>query len=132
MKYQLKNIPFLRKVLWADFAAGSSTGVIGLGLREHLVPVLGVPYEFILWVSAISIAYCLVAVSLARMPKISIGLLQILIYANWSWTLVSIGFLYFHFMDATILGQVFLIVQLSVAGLLAYIEGKQILKVAEQ
>lgn len=131
MQYQLKNIPFLRKLLWADFAAGSSTAIIGFGLREHLVPVLGIPYEFILWVSGISFLYCLVAVSLARMPKISIGLLQILIYANWAWTLVSIGFLFFHLADATLVGKIYLIGQLLAAGMLAYAEGKQIVKVSD-
>jgi hypothetical protein len=129
MKYQIKSIPFLRKILWADFAAGSSTGIVGLGLREHLVPVLGVPYEFIIWVSAISIVYCLFAVSLARMPKISIGMLQILIYANWIWTVISLGLIYYHFADATVLGKIFLIVQVTVAAALAYVEGKQLVKV---
>ncbi len=128
MNYQIKNIPFLRKVLWADFAVGFSVGSIGLGFMNPMASILGLSLNFILWVSIISALYSMLAMRLALMPNISTFLLRVLIYANAVWTAISVGLLYFHFEGATLLGQLFLIVQILVAGALAYIENQQLTK----
>jgi hypothetical protein len=52
----------------------------------------------------------------------------VLVYANWCWTIISTILLLFHIAHATILGIIFLILQIIVVGILAYLEGKQIVK----
>lgn len=129
MNYSIKNHSLLRKILWADFALGASCGLAGLLLCGTLVPVLGLGYELIFWISLITLLYSLVAFRLVSVKSIHIPLLRALIAANWAWTLVSLGFIYFHFSAASLLGQIWLILQILIVGGLAYLEGKQLEKI---
>ncbi|WP_299455191.1 hypothetical protein [uncultured Microscilla sp.] len=119
----------MKNILWADFVAGFSTGVIGLIFSHQLTTLLGLPYLFIVWVSAITLLYALNALGLALMKSTIARLVLVLVYANWLWTLISVGLLYLHFGNASMLGKAFLILQIIVVGGLAFAEGKQLTKV---
>ncbi|MEO9964966.1 MAG: hypothetical protein ABJF11_04210 [Reichenbachiella sp.] len=129
MNYQIENPTLIRKLLWLDCILGALTAAIGLVFRNELVDLLGLPYLFIFWVAIINALYASVSLRLATMGQVSIPLLRSLVVANWVWMDISVVLLYFHFMDATLLGQTLLVLQIIIVGGLAYMEGYQIKKV---
>ena len=126
MKYEIINLPRLRKILWADFALGFSSGVLGMVFTEFFSELFGLSFEVVLYISLVTACYSVVAFGLVTSKRIPILPLRILIYANWAWTLVSCGIIYFNFMDAVPLGQIWLVLQIIVVGGLAYLEGRQL------
>jgi hypothetical protein len=126
MKYQIQDLPLLKKVLWADALLGASTALAGLLLYQVLADFLGLPANLIVIIAAITLAYALVALSLALKSLPSVLLLRILMYANWLWTIISLVLLTLYFSNATVFGAAFLILQVLVVGMLAYLEGRHI------
>lgn len=126
MPFIIKNSRALRQILWLDFILGGSTALIGIFFSAQLTGILGFSLQFIYTVSIITGIYALLALRLALQTLISPRLLRALIIANCIWAVISIGLLFFYFSTATILGKIFLILQvLAVAGL-AIMENKQI------
>jgi len=126
MNYIIKDTSWLRKILWIDAALGGTTALVGLSFFNLLTSLLGLTATFILSVSIITLCYSIVACVLAKQIDISISLLRVLVYANWTWTFISIGLLLIHFERAQTLGKIFLILQIIAVGALAYLEGKQL------
>lgn len=126
MKYQIGNIPLLKKILWADCLLGGGTAIIGLLWHRWLAVFLGLPANVIIVIAGVTIAYSLTALSLAVQSRPSAGRLRILIYANWLWMVVSIGLLIYWIRGTTLLGSTFLVLQVLVVGILAYLEGRHI------
>lgn len=126
MPYTIINSRFLRQILWLDFILGGSTALTGILFNQPLVGILGFSQQFILTVSIITGLYALLALRLALQTTISVRLLRLLILANWIWATISVGLLFFYFTPATILGKIFLILQVLVVGALAWIENKQL------
>ena len=120
----MQSAASLRRLLWADFILGGSTALTGLVFCKQLTGILGFPSNFILIVSGVTLLYAIVALTLARQRKISVPLLHVLMWANWAWALISVGLTIVYFNEATILGKIFLILQVVVVGGLAYLEGK--------
>ncbi|MCW3465016.1 hypothetical protein [Chitinophaga nivalis] len=123
MKYQLRNIPLLKKILLADFLLGGGTAVIGLCGYPLLSDFMGLPVNLIVIISAVTLAYALVALRLVTQKQPAVSLLRILIYANWIWAFISLALLIWYLPGATIWGAAFLILQVAVVGGLAYVEG---------
>lgn len=130
MNYQIENLPLLKKLLWLDCVLGGSTAAIGLIFRHELVDWLGLSYLFVFWVAIINAMYASVSFRLATMSELSVPLVRFLVVANWIWMDISVILLYFHFMDATFLGQILLVLQIPIVGGLAYMEGYQLKKAA--
>mgnify|MGYP006935364537 CR=1 FL=1 len=128
MSYKIVNNDFLRLVLWIDFICGFSTGICGLLYPDFWSKFLGLNHSFLFWICLISLSYSVLAFSLAIVKKTNVMGLLLLIRTNWLWTLISLIFLFFHLIGATLIGKIFLIGQLFIAALLAYIEGKQLIK----
>lgn len=126
MPYTINNNRVLRQILWPDFILGGSTALAGILFSEALTSILGFSQQFILTVSIITGLYALLALRLAMQTVISVRLLRLLILANWIWALISIGLLFFYFSPATILGKIFLVLQVLVVGGLAWLENKQL------
>lgn len=126
MPYTIKNNRVLRQILWLDFILGGSTALVGILFNEPLTGILGFSQQFIFTVSIITGLYALLALRLALQTVISVRLLRLLIIANWIWAIISIGLLFFYFTPATILGKIFLILQVLVVGGLAWGENKQL------
>jgi hypothetical protein len=126
MPYIIKNSRSLRQILWLDFIPGGTTAVVGILFSQPLVGILGFSQQFILTVSIITGLYALLALRLALQTTISVRLLRLLILANWIWAVISVGLLFFYFTTATILGKIFLILQVVVVGGLGWIENKQL------
>ncbi len=128
MRYRVKDTQILSKILWIDFIMGATTGLLGLVFLSFFTSTLGFPENIIIWISAITLLYSLFALKLATMKTPSIPQLRILIFANWTWTIISLGISVFHFSDATLFGKAFLILQIIVVGGLAWLEGNQLEK----
>lgn len=128
MKHQIRNITVLKKVLWADVLLGGSTALAGLIWHVWLAAFLGLPVKLVLVIAAVTLAYALLALSLAIQSRPFIPLLRALICANWVWTVISLGMLIFYFSGATPFGVLFLILQVAVVGGLAYFEGRHVVK----
>jgi hypothetical protein len=129
MTYGINNKPLLIQILWIDAILGGSTAILGITLLHPLTGLLGLTRDFILSVSIITLCYAITALMLANQKNISISLLRTLIFANWFWTLVSIVLLFLHFKQAELLGKIFLILQIIAVGALAYLEGKQLVRI---
>lgn len=126
MIYQIRNLSLLKKILWADSIVGGGTAVIGLILYRLLANFLGLPANLIIIIAAVTLAYAFLAFRLATQSVPSVLPLRILIYANWVWTIISGAFLIFYVNNATIFGIIFLILQVLVVGILAWLEGRHI------
>ncbi len=128
MSYAVKNESTLKNILWLDCFMGSSTAILGLLLFTTLSALLGLAANFIITISAITLTYGIMALILALKKPTPVNPLRLLVAANWFWAVVSIILLSLHFSTATILGKIFLILQIIVVGGLAYLEGNQIVK----
>lgn len=124
MKGQARNIPLLKKILWADALLGGGTALIGLGWYPSLAVFLGLPAKLIVLVAAVTLAYAILAFRLARQRLPATRWLRVLVYANWGWTIISTILLILYIADATAWGTAFLILQVLVVGMLAYLEGR--------
>ncbi|MBW8688190.1 hypothetical protein [Chitinophaga rhizophila] len=113
----------LKTILKADCILGGVTAITGLVCSHWLSDFLGLPADLILIIAIITLAYAGVALTLALQQEVIIPLLKILIYANWVWAFISLGILYYYSPGATIYGVIFLVLQVMVVGLLAYLEG---------
>lgn len=124
MSYYVTNPALLKKILWADFALGSGTAVIGLAAYPVLAPFLGLPVSLVVLVSVVTLLYALVALWLATRRSPAVGRVRLLMYANVFWTLVSIGLVIGYITGATVFGAVFLVLQVVVVGGLALLESR--------
>ncbi len=128
MQHRIRDVQILLKILWVDFIMGATTGLLGLVFYSFFTSFLGLPKNIVIWISAITLLYSLFALKLATMKTPSIPQLRILIFANWAWTIISLGVITFHFSDATLFGEIFLILQIIIVGGLAWLEGNQLEK----
>lgn len=126
MNKQILNPKRLSNLLWLDFILGCSTGVLGLSLHPFLAKHFGLPADFIIWISAITLSYAIFAFVLVVQKIASANAVFILVCANWFWALLSCYFVVIHWDLAHVLGQIFLLLQILVVGGLAYFEGKQL------
>ncbi|SKD09091.1 hypothetical protein SAMN05660461_4970 [Chitinophaga ginsengisegetis] len=122
----MKDLPLLKKILWADCLLGGSTVVVGLLWFRTLAVFLGLPVNIVAMIAVVTLAYALLAVSLALQRQPSVLQLRALVYANWLWTITSVVLLIFYISGTTLFGTAFLILQVVVAGMLAYLEGRHI------
>lgn len=125
--YRIRNKQTLTKLLWSDTFLGGITALLGLLFTTFLSEIMGLSNPIVIFISAVTLVYAIFAFVLANQKNTNIRLLRVLVAANWLWTIVSIGLLYFHFNNALILGKIFLILQILVVGGLAYLEGEQII-----
>ena len=128
--YRLKNKALLRKILLADWLVGGLTAVIGLLFGPEVVSLLGLTAALIRITSIVTLLYAVVAFGLASRQPTSIRWIRGLVTANWFWTLVRVVLFISHYEAATKLGVLFLVLQIFVVGLLAYQEGRQVVKAA--
>lgn len=122
----MKHQSLLKKILWADSLLGGSTAVVGLLWFQPLAVFLGLPVNIVVMIAVVTLAYALLALSLALQRQPSVLLLRALIYANWLWTVISVVLLIFYIPGTTLFGTAFLILQVVVVGMLAYLEGRHI------
>ncbi|RPE08838.1 hypothetical protein EGT74_17585 [Chitinophaga lutea] len=68
----IRNLPLLKRILWADFVLGGGTAIIGLLLYSLLEGFLGLPVNIIIFIAGITLVYALLALGLAlQKPPLS-------------------------------------------------------------
>lgn len=118
-KPRIRDERFLRRVLRADTTLGSLTALVGLFFPARLVDLLGMPLGLIIVIAVVTLAYAVTALTIAVQTSLPVLWVRVLVWANWFWAAVS---------AATVLGVVFLVLQIFVVGGLAYLEGRQIVR----
>jgi uncharacterized membrane-anchored protein YitT (DUF2179 family) len=126
MNVELVNIPLLRKILWADFILGYGTAMAGLIFYPALPRFLGLPGSLILVVAGVTFAYSILAFILARKKEPPVGPVQLLVYANRVWAIVSLVMLNSYFSVATLFGVIFLVLQVLVVAGLSWLEARHL------
>lgn len=126
MNNDTRNLPRLKKILWADSLLGGGTAIAGLCWYPALTGFLGLPADLIVIIAAVTLVYALLALRLACQNPLSLLLLRVLVYANWLWTIVSVVILICYLNGATLFGAAFLILQVVVVAMLAWLEGRHI------
>ena len=110
---------------------GSIIGIIGISFFRSLETSLKIPGDIIVIISVATLLYSLLALFLALPNILRVRLTKSLIIANWAWSLASVILLYLYFSNASILGKLFLILQVIVVAGLAYFEGRALKKLEE-
>jgi hypothetical protein len=114
----------LKNLLWIDFVLGSVTGITGISFFRFFKKLLQIPDNVIVMISIITLLYSFLALFLALQKFPNLARTKALIFANWAWSLVSVILLVLYFTDASVLGKLFLILQIVVVAGLAWLEEK--------
>jgi uncharacterized protein with PQ loop repeat len=114
----------IRRLLWIDFIMGGVNGILGIIFCNFLRALFEIPSNIIMMISVVTLLYALVACILAQGKTLNVKLTKALILANWIWVLVSLVLIYLFIAEASVLGRVFLLLQVIVVGGLAYLEGR--------
>jgi hypothetical protein len=126
--YTLRNPRTLRRLLWLDTSMGTTNAIAWLLLPGFWAGLLGLPHWLIIAIACVNAVYAASALSLAAQAQAPARYVYWLVLANWSWVVVSVGLLCWHFAGATVWGQVFLVTQVLGVGALAWAEGRQVLR----
>ena len=118
----------LKQILWLDTVVGGLTAIVGLTQYGLLTPILGLPTPLTLLISGVTLLYAVVAFVLVNQGSPSIVPLQLLIKANWLWSFISLVLFIIYHPMATPIGITFLVLQVVVVGVLAYVEGRQVVR----
>ncbi len=125
----MKNPTVMRKLLWLDFSAGSSAGLAALLFLGPLVQIFGLPDKLIIFISVVTLIYAMFSLYMATRKDLRANWLRMLVAANWLWVLISAILLLMFYQQATLLGGLFLFLQMPVVGALAYVEAAQLRRV---
>ncbi len=113
---------FLRRVLWADAAAGAGSGLLHLLAAGLLADLLGLPRGVIAMSGAALLVYVAAAAYLAAcdpIPRRGVGML---IAANWAWVGGCAVVFMLHAQAMTALGQAYLLMHAFAVAALAELE----------
>jgi hypothetical protein len=113
---------FLRRAIMADALVSGATALLLISAADALAPLLDLPLALLRETGLFLIAYTALVGWLATrqaMPKL---LVMIVIAGNAAWTLASIALLFSSAVSPNWLGQVFLVAQAMVPGVLAELQ----------
>lgn len=114
----------LNTLLWIDFLLGVTTGIAGILFFRHIGFFFRIPPRVFLIISLVTFLYALLALFLAKRNTVAIKPTKTLIVANWLWSLVSVVLTCVYFSDASVVGKLYLILQIFIVGGLAYLEDR--------
>lgn len=121
MSFQL-NSSFLRRVLLADAAASSATGLLMALGANALSRLLGLPPALLLYAGLVLLPFAGLVFYVATRDAISRPAVWFVIVANVLWTVDSILLLVLGWVNPSALGYAFIIAQALVVGVLAELE----------
>jgi hypothetical protein len=113
---------FLRRVLWADAAAGAASSLLHLLGAGLLAPLLGLPHGVLVVSGAGLLVYVAAAMYLAACEPASRSGVGMLIAANWAWVGATAVVFMMNASTATALGQAYLVVHALAVAALAELE----------
>ena len=113
---------FLRRVLWADAAAGAASSLIHLLGAGLLGQVLGLPHGVLAMSGVGLLLFVAAATYLAMCDPIPRGLVSMLIAGNWAWVGACVVVFLMNASTMTALGQAYLVVHALAVAALAELE----------
>ena len=113
---------FLRRVLWADAAAGAVSSLLHMLGAEALAPLLGLPQGLIALSGVALIVFVAFAAWLAFCDPIARSAVSVLIAGNFAWVGGCAVVFLMHASTATPMGQAYLIVHALAVAALAELE----------
>ena len=113
---------FLRRVLWADAAAGAASSLLHLLAGGALGSLLGLPYAVFAMSGIGLLVFVAIATYLAVCDPSPRGLVSMLIAGNWAWVGGCVVIFLMYANAATPLGQVYILVQAAAVAALAELE----------
>jgi hypothetical protein len=119
------NIPtstFLRRVLLLDAATCLATGLLFLLSASTLESLLGLPARLLQYAGLSLIPFCAFLLYVAMRDYLSLPMLWIIIVLNVLWTIDSIVLLMSGWVEPTLFGTAFVIIQAFLVAVLAYLE----------
>ena len=113
---------FLRRALLADAIISGAMALLLVAATEALAPLLDLPNNLLRETGLFLIAYTALVGWLATRPTLPKPLVMIVIAGNAAWTIASIGLLFSGTVTPNGLGEVFVVAQALVPGLLAELQ----------
>ena len=113
---------FLRRVLWADAAAGAVSALLHMLGAQALAPLLGLPQGLIALSGVALIVFVAFAAWLAFCDPVPRGPASVLIAANFAWVGGCAVVFLTHLPTATPLGEAYLLAHAAAVAVLAELE----------
>lgn len=112
----------LERILWVDWIGAAVVGMLTLLFCEWLSAIGGLPLRVLLVVGIANLVYALYSFSLCMLPDRSVRLIEALVLANLTWSLVCIVLLAGNWSMVTGAGIVHLGGEALYVGVLALVE----------
>lgn len=113
---------FLRRVLWADAAAGAASSLLHLLGAGFLSQLFGVPYGVLAASGVALLVFVAFAGYIASCDPIPRGLVSMLIAGNWAWVGACAVIFLLHASTLTPLGQAYIVMHAGAVAVLAELE----------
>ena len=114
-----RSSTFLRRVLAVDAALTGATALMLVAGAPILENLFGLPTALLRWAGVTLIPYTAWLVSLLRKEALPRGAVWVVAACNALWAIDSIALLFTNWVDPTVLGIAFVVVQALVVGALA-------------
>jgi hypothetical protein len=118
----IKDLSFIRKVLFADAAISGATGVmmtLGAGL---LTGFLGLSENLLFWAGLGLLPFAALVAAVGNKQHPAKGGVWTIVLINIAWVIASVAILVFGLVSPTIFGTVFVVAQAIVVGVLAELQ----------
>ena len=89
----LQPLAGAERILWVDWIGAAVVGMLTLFLCEWLSAVGGLPLRVLLVVGSANLVYAVYSFSLCMLPNRPVRLIEALVLANFTWSLLCIGLL---------------------------------------
>lgn len=107
-----------KKLLWVDCIGGGVVGVLVLVLARWLSDWYRLPYDFVIMMGIVNLAYGSYSFTLAMLSKRPMPLIRLLVFTNLLWMVLCLRWAVIFYGTASILGMAQLIIEgLYVGGL---------------
>ncbi len=114
--------PFLRGLLIADAATSAGAGLVMVAGADALAAPLGIPAALLHYAGLALLPFAALVAVLATRPRLARGAVWAVVAVNAAWVLESILLLVAGWIDPTVLGYGFVIVQALAVAIFAELQ----------
>jgi hypothetical protein len=118
----IKDLSFLREVLFADAIVSGATGAMMALDAGLLSPLLGLPQSLLFWAGLSLLPFAALVGVVASKPHPAKGGVWTIVVINVGWVLASVLILVAGLVSPTLLGTAFVIAQAVVVGILTELQ----------
>lgn len=114
----------IRRAILLDAAASGTMGVLLLLGAGVLAQPLGLPTGLLRWTGVVLIPFATTLIWIARRPSVSQGSVQAIVAVNVLWAVGTPLLLATSWVNPTVLGELFVLIQAAVVAGFAYLENR--------